>query len=198
MLANALRSLRLNVLAIEPLANNVEAARKKARRMDNLEVLLAGLGEVNGSVGHYPKHFDFRPAGGTAQISAFRPSAIVGEGAYPVVTIDALFGEETGRSLVLAHLDLEGREADAFRGAMATFRRDRPVIAVETCNSSWMGLRRRHQAVMAQLEALRYDVYTVEESVGYIADARNRLAIPREDRHLRWIVERFFAKPWVA
>ena len=192
MLANALRSLRLNVLAIEPLANNVEAARKKARRMDNLEVLLAGLGEVNGSVGHYPKHFDFRPAGGTAQISAFRPSAIVGEGAYPVVTIDALFGEETGRSLVLAHLDLEGREPDALRGANATLRRDRPVVTVETYSKS---MRPRHLDVMAQFEALRYDVYTVEELVGTIRDGRNTVAIPREDRHLRWIVEHYFTKP---
>ena len=198
MLAKALRSLRLNVLAVEPLANNVQAAHAKAQRMDNLEVRLAGLGAVNGSTAHYPKHIDNRRSGLFAQVTSFKPHDIQGEGTYPIMTIDALFGEETGRSLVLAHLDLEGREADAFRGAMATFRRDRPVIAVETCNSSWMGLRRRHQAVMAQLEALRYDVYTVEESVGYIADARNRLAIPREDRHLRWIVEHYFATPWVA
>ncbi len=195
MLANALRTLRLNVLAVEPLANNVQAARVKARRMDNLEVLLAGLGDVNGSTGHYPKHIDNRRSGLFAQVTSFKPHDIQGEGTYPIVTIDALFGEELGRTLVLAHLDLEGREPDALRGAIATLRRDRPVIAVETCNASWMGLRRRHQAVMAQLEALGYDVYTVEETVGYIADARNRVAIPREDRHLRWIVEHYFATP---
>jgi len=192
MLANALRSLRLNVLAIEPLANNVEAARAKARRMNNLEVMLAGLGAVNGSTGHYPKHIDNRRSGLYAQISAFRPSAIVGEGAYPVVTIDALFGKEAGRSLVLAHLDLEGREPDALRGANATLRRDRPVVTVETYPRS---MRPRHLDVMAQLEALRYDVYTVEESVGTIRDGRNTVAIPREDGHLRRIVEHYFATP---
>ena len=192
MLANALRSLRLNVLAIEPLANNVEAARKKARRMDNLEVLLAGLGAVNGSTGHYPKHFDLRPAGLAAQISAFRPSATVGNGTYPVVSIDALFDAEGDRSLVLAHLDLEGREPDALRGASATLQRDRPVVTVETYPKS---MRHRHQAVMSQFEALRYDVYTIEETVGAIRDGRNSVAIPREDRHLRWIVEHYFAIP---
>ena len=192
MIANALRPLNLHVLAIEPLANNVEAARKKAQRMDNLEVLLAGLGEVNGSTVHYPKHFDFRPAGLAAQISAFRPASTRGNGTYPVVTIDALFGAESSRSLVLAHLDLEGREADALRGARATLRRDRPVVTVETYPKS---MRHRHQAVMAQFEELHYDVYTIEETVGAIRDGRNSLATPREDGRLRWIVGHFFAKP---
>ena len=191
-LANALRTLRLNVLAVEPLANNVKAAHAKARSMDNLEVLLAGLGAVNGSTGHYPKHIDNRRSGLFAQITSFKPHDIQGEGTYPVVTIDSLFGEELGRSLVLAHLDLEGREADALRGAMATFRRDRPVVTVETYPKS---MRQRHQAVMAQLEALNYDVYTVEETVGAIRDGRNCVAIPREDGYLRWIVEHYFATP---
>ena len=192
MLADALRPLSLNVLAVEPLANNVQSVRTKTEHMNNVEVLLAGLGEVNGSTIHYPKHFDLRPAGGTAQVSAFRPSATVGEGVYPVVTIDTLFGAEGGRTLVLAHLDLEGREPDALRGARATLRRDRPVVTVETYDKS---MRHRHKTVMALLEELNYAVYTVEESVGTIRDGRNRIAIPREDRHLREIVEQYFAAP---
>ena len=72
MLADALRPLSLNVLAVEPLANNVQSVRAKTEHMNNVEVLLAGLGEINGSTVHYPKHFDFRPAGGDAQVSAFR------------------------------------------------------------------------------------------------------------------------------
>ena len=158
----------------------------------NVKVMLAGLGRVNGSTVHYPKHFDFRPAGGEAQVSAFRPSATVGEGVYPVVTIDVLFGAEGGRTLVLAHLDLEGREPDALRGARATLRRDRPVVTVETYDKT---MRHRHKTVMALLEELNYAVYTVEESVGTIRDGRNRIAIPREDRHLREIVEQYFAAP---
>jgi len=192
MLANALRPLSLNVLAIEPLANNVQSVRAKTQHMNNVEVLLAGLGAVNGSTVHYPKHFDFRPAGGDAQVSAFRPSATVGNGVYPVVTIDTLFGAERGRTLVLAHLDLEGREPDALRGANATLWRDRPVVTVETYDKS---MRHRHRVVMALLEALNYEVYTVEESVGTIRDGRNRVAIPRENGRLRWIVEHYFAVP---
>ncbi len=192
MLANALRPLSLHVLAIEPLANNVQSVRTKTQHMNNVEVLRAGLGELNGSTVHYPKHFDFRPAGGTAQVSAFRPSATVGNGTYSVMTIDTLFGAEGDRSLVLAHLDLEGREADALRGARTTLRRDRPVVTVETYSRS---MRPRHQDVMAQLEALRYDVYTIEEKVGTIRDGRNTVAIPREDRHLHRIVEHYFANP---
>ena len=192
MLADALRPLSLNVLAIEPLFNNVRSVRTKTQHMNNVEVLLGGLGAVNGSTVHYPKHFDFRPAGGDAQVSAFRPSATVGEGVYPVVTIDTLFGAEGDRTLVLAHLDLEGREPDALRGANATLWRDRPVVTVETYDKS---MRPRHHAVMAHLKALNYEVHTVEELVGTIRDGRNRVAIPREDRYLRWMVRHFFARP---
>ena len=192
MLANALRFLRLNVLAIEPLANNVKVAHARAQHVNNLEVRLAGLGAVNGSTGHYPKHMDNRRGGLFAQISSFFPATTRGNGTYPIVTIDALFGTDENRSLVLAHLDLEGREPDALRGANATFQRDRPVITVETYSKS---MRSRHEAVMAQLEALHYDVYTVEERVGSIRDGRNSVAIPREDRRLHWIMEHFFATP---
>ena len=192
MLADALRSSHLNVLAIEPLANNVRAAKAKAQRMDNLEVRLAGLGAVNGSVMHYPKNIDLRSSGLFAQISALKYSATVGNGTYSVVTIDTLFDAKGDRTLVLAHLDLEGRESDALRGASATFKRDRPVITVETYPKT---RRQHHQDVMAQLQALRYDVYTIEETVGFIRDGRNSVAIPREDHHLRWIVNKYFATP---
>jgi len=192
MLANALRFLSLNVLAIEPLANNVRSALSKTKGMSNAEVLRAGLGDVNGSMGHYPKHLDSVRGGLAAQISSFRRSGTVGNGTYPVVTIDALFNAESGRSLVLAHLDLEGREPDALRGGNATFHRDRPVITVETYSRS---MRPRHETVMAQLEALDYDVYTIEERVGTIRDGRNSVAIPREDRRLHSILEKYFATP---
>ena len=192
MLANALRSLRLRVLAIEPLANNVRIGRAKAQRLNNLDVMLAGLGAVNGSVVHYPKHIDDLRGGLFAQIASFRPKDSVGNGTYPVVTIDTLFDAKEDRSLVLAHLDLEGREPDALRGANATFQRDRPVVTVETYPKS---MRQRHLDVMAQFEALRYEVYTIQETVGSIRDGRNSVAIPREDRYLRWIVGHYFANP---
>ena len=94
------------------------------------------------------------------------------------------------RTLVLAHLDLEGREADALRGANATLRRDRPVLTVETFPSS---MTKWHREVMALLEALDYEVYTVDEKVGWPPDGRNHVGIPREDRHLRYILDSFFS-----
>ena len=56
-------------------------------------------------------------------------------------------------------------------------------------------MRPRHETVMAQLEALDYDVYTIEERVGTIRDGRNSVAIPREDRRLHSILEKYFATP---
>lgn len=192
MLANALRSLRLNVLAVEPIANNVRSALAKTQHMDNVEVLRAGLGDVNGSVGHYPDYMDAHRGGLHAQIALFYPHTNRGNATYSIVTIDSLFRDTVDRTLVLAHLDLEGREPDALCGANATIQRDRPVITVETYPRS---MRPRHQTVMAYFEALKYRVYTVEETVGSIRDGRNSVAIPRENSRLRWIVDHFFARP---
>ena len=49
-----------------------------------------------------------------------------------------------------------------------------------------------HREVMALLEAMQYEVHTVEEKVGWPPDGRNHVGIPREDRHLRYIVDSFF------
>lgn len=193
MLANVLRrhSVRTTqVLAVEPLPNNVEVARERARRTNNLHVVRAGLGDVNGSTGYYPKHLELRSGGSSAQIAAFRPKDNVGDGTYPIVTIDSLFGDGSAQTLVLAHLDLEGREPNALRGANATLWRDRPIVTVETYPVS---MSKWHSQVMERFEELRYDVYTVDETVGYIRDGRNHVAIPREDRHLHRILDSFFA-----
>ena len=192
MLANAFRRLQLRVLAIEPLVSNVAVAQRRARSLHNLDVLRAGLGDVNGSQGRYPSALDQRRGSINLQIATFRPADNKGDSTYPVVTIDALFGAGSGRSLVLAHLDLEGREPEALRGANATLWRDRPVLTVETYP---VLMPDTHKAVMAHLDALQYDVYTVEETVGGIPDGRNRVAIPRENRYLHWIVNHYFDTP---
>jgi len=189
MLANALRHLRLHVLSIEPLASNVRVAQSRAQDVPNLHVKRLGLGAVNGTMGHYPEKYDTRKSGQGLQIARFRGWNNVGNASYPIVTIDALLGDGSEQTLVLAHLDLEGREADALRGANATLWRDRPVLTVETFPTS---MTKWHREVMALLEALNYQVYTVEEQVGWPTDGRNHVGIPREDRHLRYIVDSFF------
>ena len=191
MLVNALRRLKLVVHALEPLTSNVVVAQRRAQRMTDLHVYRMALGEVDGATGHYPAEYDEHRSSLHLQIARFRSHDNDGNASYPITTIDALFGDQRlERTLVLAHLDLEGREAAALRGANATLRRDRPVITVETFPSS---MAKWHREVMALLEAYNYAVYTVDEKVGWPPDGRNHVAIPREDRHLRYILDSFFS-----
>ncbi len=189
MLCKAMAYLKLHVIALEPLAQNAKIAQRRAQSEPNLKVKRVGLGEVNGTTGHYPAEFDERQSGMHLQIARWRDNDNAGEATYPIVTIDALFGDGREHTLVLAHLDLEGHEADALRGANATLTRDRPVLTVETFPSS---MRKWHSQVMALLEAHHYQVYTVDEKVGWPTDGRNHVAIPREDRRLRYILDSFF------
>ena len=189
MLSNALRRLNLVVHALEPLTKNVEVARRRAQRTPDMYVYRMALGAVDGDTGYYPAEYDEHKSSLHLQIARFRSHDNEGNASYPITTIDALFDEELKRTLVLAHLDLEGREAEALRGANATLMRDRPVITVETFPSS---MSKWHRQVMALLEAFRYKVYTVEERVGWPPDGRNHVAIPNEDRHLRYILDSFF------
>jgi len=190
MLVNALRRLKLVVHALEPLTSNVVVAQRRAQRMTDLYVYRMALGEVDGATGHYPAEYDETKSSLHLQIARFRSHDNDGNASYPITTIDALFDDALKRTLVLAHLDLEGREAAALRGANATIRRDRPVLTVETFPSS---MAKWHREVMALLEAYNYEVYTVEEKVGWPPDGRNHVAIPRENRHLRYILDSFFS-----
>ena len=189
MLCHAMAYLQLHVLALEPLAQNFKVAQARARSEPNLKVVRAGLGAVNGTTGHYPAEYDEQRSNLHLQIARFRTHDNAGGATYPIVTIDALFGDGRDATLVLAHLDLEGREADALRGANRTLARDRPVLTVETFPSS---MTKWHREVMALLEACNYAVYTVDERVGWPPDGRNHVAIPRENARLRYILDSFF------
>ena len=164
--------------------------RGAAHDVPNLYVYRLGLGEVDGATGHYPAEYDDRKSSLHLQIARFRAQDNAGNASYPLTTIDFLFNDDADRTLVLAHLDLEGGEAAALRGANRTLARDRPVLTVETFPRSMAGW---HREVMALLEAHNYQVYTVEEKVGWPPDGRNHVAIPREDRRLRYILDSFFA-----
>ena len=189
MLVNALRRLNLQVHALEPLARNAEVATRRARDVSNLYVYRLGLGEVDGAKAHYPAEYDERKSNLHLQIARFRAQDNAGNASYFLTTIDAMFNDDTQRTVVLAHLDLEGHEAEALRGANRTLARDRPVLTVETFPHSMAAW---HREVMALLEARNYQVYTVDEKVGWPPDGRNHVAIPREDRHLRYILDSFF------
>ena len=190
MLINALRRFDLQVHALEPLTRNVQVATRRAQGVSNLYVYRLGLGEVDGATAHYPAEYDERKSSLFLQIARFRGKDNEGNASYFLTTIDAMFSDDTERTLVLAHLDLEGNEAAALRGANRTLKRDRPVLTVETFPQS---MAKWHREVMALLEARDYQVYTVDEKVGWPPDGRNHVAIPREDRRLRHILDSFFA-----
>ena len=95
-----------------------------------MHVYRMALGEYDGATGHYPAEYDAQQElAAPADWSEPRQRR---QRLVPITTIDALFQDELKRTLVLAHLDLEGREAEALRGASATLARDRPVLTVET------------------------------------------------------------------
>jgi len=190
MLVNALQRLNAKVYALEPLTRNAEVARQRAKNLYNLFVYRLALGEVHGSTGTYPSEYETKRSSGMLQIARWRGKDNHGNVTYPITTIDTLFGTERACTLVLAHLDLEGHEAEALRGANRTLWRDRPVVTVETFPTS---MPKWHAEVMTLLEALDYEIYTVDERVGWPFDGRNHVAIPREDRHLRYILDSFFA-----
>lgn len=190
MLVNAMRRLDPRVYALEPLTRNSEVAKRRAKGVYNLFVHRLALGEVDGSTGYYPAEYDQKKSSLSNQIARWRPNDNAGNVSYPITTIDAMFDTDRACTLVLAHLDLEGHEAEALRGGNRTLWRDRPVITVETFSKS---MSKWHHEVMALLEALNYEVHTVEEKVGWPPDGRNHVAIPREDRHLRYILNSFFS-----
>ena len=100
----------VRVLAVEPLRSNVVVIEARANQLPNIEAVHAGLGAVNGSIGHYPLEMDNRRGSIHLQINSWTPKLQTGEAFYPIVTVDALFAEETQRTLLFAHLDLEGME----------------------------------------------------------------------------------------
>ena len=191
MMAVDFERMGLRVLAVEPLLSNIRMIEHRAKRVPNLEVLHAGLGATNGTEGHYPHAWDSRQGSIYLQISLWNTQSNHGSSTYPILTIDSLFAPETRRTLVLAHLDLEGLESDALSAANETIMRDRPVITVETYPQM---LETRHRAVMDIFERADYDVHTINERVGGIPDGRNRIAVPRESRHLKWIIGKYFAE----
>ena len=179
----------VRVLAVEPLRSNVMVIKGRTRQYPNIEVLHAGLGAIDNTVGHYPLKMDNKSGNLGLQINAWTPELKTGEATYPIVTVDALFAKEKQRTLLFAHLDLEGLEHVVLPAANETIMRDRPIVTVETYP---VLIPHQHKAVMAYLDSMNYRVYTVEEIVGGFKDGRNRIGIPKERQRLVWTVHRFF------
>ena len=181
MLARAFGSRHIRTLAMDPLMQNarsIEAMRLREPAVGAaVDSMHAGLGAVNGSVGHYPQHMDRGHGNIQLQINAWDARRNAGESSYPIVTIDALFAPETRRQLVFAHLDMEGSEHLALRGGMVTLARDRPIVAVEMYKDFLPAVFNETRDVFKRLS---YRMFTVDEHVGGIKDGRNAVMVPTE------------------
>lgn len=115
----ALATVFEQVFTCEPDAENYQKLCANAPEK-NIHAYPYALGEVSGHVGIARARRDAKPwHEGCAHVS--------GSGDVPMVTID-----EFALSVCdLIYLDLEGYELYALRGAIATLRRCRPVVAVE-------------------------------------------------------------------
>ena len=93
-------------------------------------------------------------------------------------TVDSLFNSLwVGERLGFAHLDLEGMEINALRGAAATLARDRPVLTIEVWTHTKAAATR---SKLSHLAGLNYDAYVIDELAGIPWDVRNLLCLPRE------------------
>ena len=113
-----------------------------------------------------------------AEPSATKEGAASSEETVRLWTVDALFGSLwAGERLGFAHLDLEGMEIDALRGAAATLARDRPVLTVEV----WTHTKdKATHDKLSHLASLNCDTYVIDEVAGVPFDVRNLLCVPRE------------------
>ena len=99
--------------------------------------------------------------------------------AFDVEVLDELFGPSgawSGTPLGMLHLDVEGGELNALRGALSTVRRHLPVLTLELHVHQDAEYSRR---LLELADTLGYDTFLVEEICGLRADCRNLLCIPR-------------------
>ena len=96
---------------------------------------------------------------------------------FRVFTLDDLFRTQWGAErLGFAHLDLEGSESAALRGAEATIWRDRPVLTTEAQMNTQPA---KTGELLLLLERLGYDTHVVDEECGVPRGCRNMISLPR-------------------
>jgi len=183
ILADAAKPRR--VVAVEPLRGWQPKLEGLAHERPNRVVVHGGLGDSAG-VGSYGVNAEPSkiartkngmisrwPRGQTGLLGSYvRRERGQPRVNFTIHTIDALFSTQ---QLALAHLDLEGGELGAVRGANATFTRDRPVVTLETYPKL---LRTSYVDLVQTMRSLRYTVYEIRESCGMAGACRNVLCVP--------------------
>lgn len=90
----------------------------------------------------------------------------------PVFSVDGLLA---GNKLAFMHLDVEGFELQALRGAHRVLRRDRPPFTIEL---SIHGNASFTRELLSFVSALGYQCGAVDEMCGETADGRNLVCLP--------------------
>lgn len=172
------------VIAIDPDQANIDYMRNEYQLLPNLRPVIGLLSDRGGrfaavddeELGAKPYKF----FGGERIRTHNRSEHYRKSLRLPVFTIDSLFLARWRRErLALLHLDLEGSELLALRGANTTLSRDRPVVVTEL---NVHGTPALSAAVLAHMASRGYDSYLIEEITGIRADLRNVLHLPRERR----------------
>ena len=154
------------VHAIDPLSINVQHMRRRYAAIRLLQPVLAGLSDKNGMLS-VPSCYNTQTniTAHSAQINwsykrTQREVKLVhdmnarqmDQNSVPLYTIDTLFQRQwMGERLGFAHLDMEGMEMAALRGAESTLLRDRPVLTVEVWTHTKAAATRDKLAHLAQL-----------------------------------------------
>ena len=177
------------VHAIDPTERNVQFLTKLARRgglSDLVRPTHGGLGSMLQKI-----HMQGKQAKGQQLHNLHlraQPNESTEErhgGSFTIYPLDQLFAERWPKeSLALAHLDVEGAELSALRGAERTIARDQPFILTELTVHRDEGYTR---ALLRWLDERGYDAFLIEEHTGYPRmDIRNVLSLPRSRRN-RWL-----------
>jgi FkbM family methyltransferase len=140
----ALSRVCRRVWAFEPNPENHRCAQVTVLLNDLRNVVLyrAGLGERCETKQLVVKDHNGRSLGGASQIAEITDR---GTEAVPIdlVTIDSILDEQADISII--HLDVEGFEEYALRGARKTIERCRPLLILETVPKGLEGYRVERQ-----------------------------------------------------
>lgn len=163
------------ILTVEPIHKNVWEINRKmftTPGMGNVKVLHGGLGEAN-SFSDYAATLEDRPGRQTGIMAIHaRLKRIPTRRIFPIYKVDDLIGSE--ERLAFAHIDVEGAEPYALRGATNTIARDRPVLTLETFPQT---NATQHALLLEMMASLKYACKMVNESCGW-NDCRNLLCLP--------------------
>lgn len=163
------------VHALEPSQRLHSKLQVRYKDVENIAIMRAGLGSADGSSSGQDKHSKGNDMDGREISLGYARQAR--DTPFPVHRLDSLYrsrGALAGRKLGFWHLDVEGFEMHALRGAPDTLARDAPLLAVEVHvhhNRSFT------TELLDTVFALGYKVYMADEVCGRL-DCRNFLAAP--------------------